>query len=248
MSDVFLTRRGGGANLNFRIKQYPENADLSRIIGKENDIAVLTDTPISSWEFSCVTPSDPVSGMVWFFVKNRSAMSFNALKKHGIFIYPTSCKQYIGGSWVDKKASIYQSGSWVSWQYRVYNLAEDGYAIFDTLFTKVGGSHISYSQSGNFIYLNSGTGQGALIFKTPIDLSAYETMKVYGKNGNGIGNGAGISSSNTSINKLASTDFSGTEKTYTVDLRGLTGVGYPMIYVAAPSTSNNCYFKEILLE
>lgn len=97
------------ANMNFSIAAYasesvvPSNTD-------GNHIAVITNTAITSWIFSPVTPSSPAQGMVWIVTGNSSSASFNALQNNdinnAIMLYPTSIKQYIDGAWVVKKTRI----------------------------------------------------------------------------------------------------------------------------------------------
>ena len=62
------------------------------------------------------------SGMVWISTGTSSPAEFNALKKNGIMVYPTSAKQYIGGAWVEKIAKIYSGGAWIDFaMYLVQN-------------------------------------------------------------------------------------------------------------------------------
>lgn len=48
-----------------------------------------------------------------FFHTGKGLISFNALEKNGIPVYPMIAKQYIGGAWVEKIAKCYQNGEWV---------------------------------------------------------------------------------------------------------------------------------------
>lgn len=104
---------GGGANLNFDVKAYasksarPDNA-------KENSIAVITSTAISGWTFSATQPTAS-SGLVWLKTGTSSSVSFNALKKNTLQVYPTACQQYVNGAWKNKEAYIFRNGSWVQW-------------------------------------------------------------------------------------------------------------------------------------
>jgi hypothetical protein len=50
--------------------------------------------------------------MVWIATYDSGSVSFNALKKNNITIYPSTCKQYVSNAWSVKTAQIYQSGSW----------------------------------------------------------------------------------------------------------------------------------------
>lgn len=80
-----------------------------------NTIWVNTSTSITSWVFSATQPTSPTAGMVWFQTSTSATAAFNALKKNNITVYPTGCKQYISGAWVDKTAKTYQGSTWVDW-------------------------------------------------------------------------------------------------------------------------------------
>lgn len=99
----------GGGGLNFKVV----GGTTQPASPTENMIWVNTDTDISSYTFSAAEPGDPEEGMVWVQTGTASDVSFNALKKNVITIYPISCKQYIDGAWVNVEAYIYQEGEWV---------------------------------------------------------------------------------------------------------------------------------------
>ena len=106
----------GGAPLNFKVvggTSAPSNP-------KENTIWVNTSTAITSYVFSATQPTGS-AGMVWISTGTSSPAAFNALKKHGIHVYPNSAKQYVGGKWVDKTAKIYQGGAWLDLFTYLYN-------------------------------------------------------------------------------------------------------------------------------
>lgn len=121
MADAFIVRRGGGgAGLNFSVV-----GGTTQPTGKENLIWVNTSTAITSWEFSATEPTAPAEGMVWFVTGTSATTPINAVKKNGIWIYPTSVYQYIGGTWVDKTAKTYQNGAWVNWGLYLYSLGDE---------------------------------------------------------------------------------------------------------------------------
>lgn len=88
---------------------------------KENMIWANTPEKVTGWEFSPTEPEEFYEGMVWILTGNTSTVSFNALKKNGIRIYPLIARQYVAGAWVDVDAKIYQNGEWVSWITYLYN-------------------------------------------------------------------------------------------------------------------------------
>ena len=112
---------GGGASLNFAVvggTSEPANPT-------ENTIWINTDAEITSWIFSAEEPSPAEEGMVWFRVGTSSAVTFNALKKNNIQIYPISAKQYISGAWVSVNAESYQGGEWKAWIVYLYNNGDE---------------------------------------------------------------------------------------------------------------------------
>lgn len=119
MGDCYIVRRGGGGmgGLNFQIvggTTQPSNP-------KENTIWVETDAEITGWAFRAKEPADPTEGMVWVLTGISSDVSFNALKKNEIAIYPIEAKQYLSGAWVPKDAYSYQNGEWQSWIFYLFN-------------------------------------------------------------------------------------------------------------------------------
>lgn len=104
------TNTGGGGGLNFRVI----GGTSSPSSPKENDIWVNTDVKIASYIFSVTEPTNPVQGMVWISTGTSSPVTFNALKKNGIMVYPMSAKQYIDGAWIYVDAMSYQGGEWVA--------------------------------------------------------------------------------------------------------------------------------------
>ena len=102
-------KHGGSNPLNFKVICNPQPSTA-----KENTIWVDTDR-INNYYFSATQPENMVEYDVWFPTGTSSTVEFNALKKHGIQVYPTSAKQYIGGAWVDKTSKSWQGGAWVDW-------------------------------------------------------------------------------------------------------------------------------------
>lgn len=115
MGNCFLHGNGGGTSLNFKVVGNPKPSS-----SKENTIWIDTDEEITSWVFS---PTEPAveTGMVWIHFGISGEVSFNALKKNGIALYPTEAYQYINGSWVKKTAQIYQDGEWVDFILYLFN-------------------------------------------------------------------------------------------------------------------------------
>lgn len=108
---------GGGGSLNFKVA----GGTSAPSSPAENTIWVNTAADITGWTFSRVAPSSPKEGTVWLKTGLSSSVGFNALKKNGLWVYPTACQQYISGAWVAKTAKTYQSGAWVEWLYWLYD-------------------------------------------------------------------------------------------------------------------------------
>lgn len=117
MAEAFLHFGGGGSSdfLNFAViggTSQPATAS-------ENTIWINTNVPITGWTFSATEPEAPADGQdgwVWFSTGNSSEVSFNALKKNGIEVYPDAAKQYIGGMWEDVAGVQSRlDGEWVPW-------------------------------------------------------------------------------------------------------------------------------------
>nr|DAE37835.1 MAG TPA: hypothetical protein [Caudoviricetes sp.] len=116
---------GGGSALNFKVIAVSSEL-LLPATAKENTIAVITTTPITSYVFSSTAPTSPTEGMVWFATGTASTGGFNAIKRNGLWVYPTGCQQYVSGAWVSKTAKTYQSGKWTEWRLAVKQLYWNG--------------------------------------------------------------------------------------------------------------------------
>ena len=162
---------GGGGGLNFSVvggTSHPANQ-------KENTIWVNTETEISGWVFSAEEPGEPAEGMVWISTGLSSTVEFNALKKNGIQVYPTSAKQYISGAWVSVTAQTYQDGAWSGWLTTEY-LVQDGNAKY--AFSKNDTGVSITTSSGYYVFKGSGGGYWG-IWATA-DLTGYNTVKTDG--------------------------------------------------------------------
>lgn len=101
-------------DLNFKVIAVASESALPSS-AEENTIAVITTSPITSYVFASSAPTSPAEGMVWFATLTASTVEFNAIKKNGLWVYPTSCQQYVSGVWVSKTAKTYQDSAWVDW-------------------------------------------------------------------------------------------------------------------------------------
>lgn len=104
---------GGSNNLRFRVYA----ATSLPASGKENDVCIITSTPISVWE---VYPHSPTweSDNGHVYIKNEPAYgggypNVNVVKKNAIWLYLVRCLQRENGTWVYKDAYQYRNGEWV---------------------------------------------------------------------------------------------------------------------------------------
>jgi hypothetical protein len=73
----------------------------------ENMIWVNTNTPITGYYFRAEQPGNMANGEVCIFTDTNGSVSFNALEKGNITIYPVYAKQMVSGSLVDVTAQIW---------------------------------------------------------------------------------------------------------------------------------------------
>lgn len=112
---MIFNMTGGGTPLNFKIVGNPQPDNP-----RENTIWIDTDVPISSWLIDTAQPETASEGMLLLYTARYGTVSFNAIKKNGITITPTSAKQYVNGVWEHKPAMIWQGGAWkefATWLY-----------------------------------------------------------------------------------------------------------------------------------
>lgn len=105
---------GGIDNLKFRVYA----ATSLPASGRENDVCIITSTPISWWEVFPVTPTW-ISENGHVYIQNDPAYNgdypnVNIIKKNGcIWLYLVRCWQYENGTWSSKDAYQYRNGAWV---------------------------------------------------------------------------------------------------------------------------------------
>jgi hypothetical protein len=127
---IFNMTNGGGSNgaatLNFKVVAYDSEEALLATTPIENTIGVVTTTPITSWSFSYIEPENKGDGMVWFSVGANSDIKFNALKKNELQVYLLDAKQYVGGTFTNVTAMIYQNSIWCDiWHGELYDTGNE---------------------------------------------------------------------------------------------------------------------------
>lgn len=158
---------GGAGGLNFKIvggTTQPSNPN-------ENTIWINTDADITSWVFSVTEPTG-ADGMVWISTGTSSPAEFNALKKNGIVVCPSSAMQYIAGAWVSKTAKSYQNGAWKDWIRYLYKDGNeytditggwDVGAVWKWSPNSAAGTSAGASKADEYIRLNNTNGAGTTI-------------------------------------------------------------------------------------
>lgn len=144
----------GGASLNFKVvggTTEPANP-------KENMIWVNTSNTITGWYFTATQPENMAEGELWFATGASSDRAFNALKKNGIYVYPLSAKQYVGGAWVEKTAKIYKNGAWIDWALTLY---KEGKKQVEFAESGVGSEHsATWDTDSVSLYVKTSSGKG----------------------------------------------------------------------------------------
>lgn len=161
---IYNMTGGGGGGLNFKVV----GGTVQPASPSENMIWVNTSVAITSWVFSTTAPTSPAAGMVWFSTGPISSVAFNAVKKNGIWVYPTGCQQYVSGAWVTKTAKTYQSSAWKDWQLTLY---------------KAGTKRVKFTDGNGTAYgtasLNWGTATADFESNQPSDTRAYTSVYTY---------------------------------------------------------------------
>lgn len=239
---------GGGVNLNFDVVSgttQPENPT-------ENMIWVNMETPVNDVCFSVTKPENPVSGTVWICTGTSSPVSFNALKKNAIMIYPLYV-EYFMSSWYEKEAEIYQKGLWSDfWDGSIlvgtnqYENITGGWLVEGGI-----GTNTAINEFGidftRFETDNDYTSWAYAITKNKIDITNYNTISFDCKYiSGGLGSEIGISRTasgtedlESKINPPVSTNW----QNLTLDISSFTGE----VYIVARAKKNVATYNNIKL-
>lgn len=250
---------GGGAALNFDVKQYTTESQLSAAKPKENTIGVITTTAITNWHFAAEQPGNMVNGDVWFHTGTSSTVAFNALKKNNVTVYPLGLKQYVNGALVDVSGKIYQAGIWKDFETVLYDSGRfaDG---FDVDAKSDSGSASVTKNADSMTWEGRGNAWHIFYITPKILPSGHKTLKMLVENASGSMDSNsgkfGIASSVDSPDDVefptgyqAFSKFSG-QKIFAFDLTAITGS--TEYYVALHFGTTNSTFsfdvKKIWLE
>ena len=108
---------GGGNPLNYKVVGNPQPANP-----KENTIWLNTDAKITGYSFAAEQPEEMAEGEAWIGTGNNSYVTFDALKKNSLMVYPYFAKQMSGGILKDVPVKMFHDGAWVDlWDGTLYD-------------------------------------------------------------------------------------------------------------------------------
>ena len=146
------------SDLNFRVYTATETPGT----GNENDIVIISATPMKNWILSPDAPSGTPrnDGDVWLRY-SVAEETRNILRQNAVFVAVSYVYQYVNGAWVEATAKSYRNGAWVGlWNGVLY---ENGYEYTGV----TGGWYIPYNNGGTLtknesnMVMSSGTDQTA---------------------------------------------------------------------------------------
>ena len=240
---MIINNSGGAAPLNFKVVGGTAQPNSP----SENTIWVNTASPITSWVFSAGQPENPAEGMLWFTSSTTCNSPINAIKKNGLWVYPTACKQYANGEWLTKSAKVYQNGAWrdvrlpIAYMFNNGDLGESG-GFQSSAGTLTVNSLITHKiSSGNYAFVTS---------KNQIDLTGFSTITFNCMAGGVVKEYACVGVGKTPTAFVA--EKSATQTSYadvSIDIKSLTGLHYVGFKNKSYSENNGCefYVKSILL-
>ena len=158
---IFHLSGGSGASLNFKVVGNPQPENPS-----ENTIWVDTDAEITGWYFSTTEPESPYEGMIWIKTAKNSTVSFNAVKKNNIQVYPVYAYQYLDGVFEKLDSLTWQEGEWRDWAWFL-NASELQYVKYTN-------TNVEVTVSGDvveFTPAQSSNSNWVFAFNDPIDVT-----------------------------------------------------------------------------
>lgn len=155
--------------------------------------------PGATYTMSFIQPNTPHEtdvddGLVWIETRTDSTVSFNALKKGVLQVYPVAVRQRVNAEWVDVDASIYQNSVWSNfWNGELF---ENGNQYTGTTggWPAASGTLVSsdpyllYSAGGEKLIISSGR---------KVDITNYSQLHVIGQARGDYSVSGGVSSRNT---------------------------------------------------
>ncbi len=243
------------SNLNLRVY----TAAVLPSSGNENDIVVISDTPMTDWILSPDAPNGAprTDGDVWI-TYTIAGNTTNILKQNAMMTAFISAKQYVNGAWVDKEAKSYQNGEWVDWYNgdtvfdRTRQTFSDITANLKECYENTG--YIYAVDSNPYIKLTTKADNGiprTMQWKVPIDFSKYDTLEVVGYGSSttcyfGITDSLKSTPSNyTQIATHGKENFATSRDTLILSLDGVNITGYIGFYL---EKQDSCWIERITLK
>lgn len=264
MGEAIISRRGGGVGINLKVISAASREQLPSNPTKYT-VCVITSTPITSWQIGGEQPVSPEDGFVWFSELDTKLLTFNMLKKNGVYISPGSAQQYVSGTWNIVQVGIYDGTTWLG--LRTYL-----YAQGDMMTDITGGWRASWlnaesagtvtnkynGTNGIDFYLyekyeeNGSVSKGFFSTSRPIDITHYNTInyKLYYFKRNSsspstlqagyleVGGRASVTTNTFLLDfgtKTTTALSSGVETTLSVDISSITGNYYIGLNLQAPA-------------
>lgn len=227
---MILNMSGGGAPLNFKIV----GGTSEPTVPTENTIWVNTDVEITGWIFSADEPETPDAGTVWIETTKKSPVSFNALKKNGIMVYPIRAKQYVCNTtseWESKTAKTYQNGAWADWwSGELYDSGDLFESITGGWESSDGNIRWTF-ESALIKYTSTSTSSNyaVLYTKNPVDITDFTTLNI-DINITTVGDGEKILINSNNTDRNSDTAHATTSKTgrqtLSLDISSFSGEYY----------------------
>lgn len=208
---------GSARELNYCVKSYASVSEIPET-GRANEIAVVTDTPITSWVFDNLEPEDKPDGLLWFRLGPRSDARFNASRENGIYLRPVECKQYISGVGVNRKVMSFVNGEWKNWTFPIYYY-EKGKFKEDYVCSDSSNMRSLVDDDTEQCVNIAATWTVVWCSKVKYDFSKYSFLRVKAKEKVGGGNASGIgygTSTNTAFTKKYTFETNKTEYLYDI--------------------------------
>lgn len=157
-------------NLNFKVYTAAEVPAT----GTENDICIISETPMKNWVLSPEAPSGAprADGDMWIQYA-VTGKTFDALKQNALMIATLYAWQYVSGTWTEKNFKVYRNGAWLSLITFIFNAGN----VYLGNFTVDSSGYVSL-KNGNIVYTYSGYAGGWFCFDEPIDLTPYSKLKM----------------------------------------------------------------------
>lgn len=230
---------GGGGGLNFKVNAYSELPAS----GKENEIAVITDTPMTGYVMQVEQPTG-ADGLVWIKTDTKTKTPIWADKKQTVLLHPMKAMQYVNGEWKVCSAYAFQGEEWIEVGLPRLTLYDRGYE------NPIAGELVEDSYGGekreDSIYVRiTGTGTGWCYTAEKIDITEYKTLKAFvGSSGASIM--IGVGTAQKTQNTKTTTTVNASQMSVACDISSLQGEYY--VNLASSSVNLGWHIYEIWLE